>query len=291
MEDDKLSRLAGNDSSIHLPTPSQGRTEAPVGRHARCSKCGGTYAFDAERSYNICDACCEKFKIMGEDERNRVLVNLHKSDELRKLKIPPQFHAAKSVDLTEAAQEKVADWYANDTGLLTLVGEPGTGKTRAAFAIAKRATFDMADAYIQQWEQTGKFSVIDWGQEKFRAFHFYKVPELVLDLQTRAGVDLEALDNQLKRIKATEKLVILDDLGAEKTTDFVVQCLYTIIDTRNDWGLKTIITTNLLPDDLAERFDGRIASRIAGGDLVLLKGPDMRLEKKKEERNGSDKGE
>jgi hypothetical protein len=42
------------------------------------------------------------------------------------------------------------------------------------------------------------------------------------------------------------------------------------VTTRQNKGLSTIISTNLSPKDLAERYDGRIYSRIAGNDYQIL---------------------
>lgn len=70
----------------------------------------------------------------------------------------------------------------------------------------------------------------------------------------------------------------LDDLGAEKATEWVVPVLYRIINHRYNWMLRTVISSNLTIDQLAEKFNDRIASRIAGMcTQVELKGRDRRL--------------
>ena len=73
-------------------------------------------------------------------------------------------------------------------------------------------------------------------------------------------------------------LLILDDLGAEKTTDWALQSLYIIINKRLSEELQTIITSNLSLDELRDKIGDRIASRIAGMcKIVKLTGRDRRL--------------
>ena len=76
-------------------------------------------------------------------------------------------------------------------------------------------------------------------------------------------------------------LLILDDLGTEMTTAFVQSALYTLVNTRLMEHKSTIISTNLRPDDLAQRYSPQVASRIEGEyqQLTFL-GEDIRKLKK-----------
>ena len=72
--------------------------------------------------------------------------------------------------------------------------------------------------------------------------------------------------------------MIIDDIGAEKLTEFVRQTFYYIINEREQWLKKTIITSNYSLDELDEYIDGRISSRIAGMcEIVELGGKDRRV--------------
>lgn len=64
-------------------------------------------------------------------------------------------------------------------------------------------------------------------------------------------------------------LLILDDLGSEFTTQFIVAELYNIINTRMAKGLPTIINSNIALSELEGRYTNRITSRIIG-DYMLL---------------------
>ena len=61
--------------------------------------------------------------------------------------------------------------------------------------------------------------------------------------------------NRLNRAK----LLIIDDLGAERGTDFALEKVYDIIDSRYRAKLPVILTTNLSMDELKQATDIRYA--------------------------------
>ena len=76
-------------------------------------------------------------------------------------------------------------------------------------------------------------------------------------------------------------LLIMDDLGTELTTAFVQSALYRIINTRLTAGKSTVISTNLSPDELYERYTAQIFSRIEGEyEILPCLGDDIRLLKR-----------
>lgn len=76
-------------------------------------------------------------------------------------------------------------------------------------------------------------------------------------------------------------ILFLDDLGAEKTTDFVREITYFILNEREINLLTTIITSNFSLDELNDTIDPRISSRIAGMcEILKFTGKDRRIEKK-----------
>ena len=64
-------------------------------------------------------------------------------------------------------------------------------------------------------------------------------------------------------------LLVIDDLGAEFSTQFTNAALYNIINTRINSGLPTVINTNLSMKEIEERYTRRIASRLIGEYAVL----------------------
>lgn len=77
-------------------------------------------------------------------------------------------------------------------------------------------------------------------------------------------------------------LLILDDLGTEMLTAFVQSALYQIINGRLLEKKSTIISTNLMPEALGQRYSEQIASRVEGEyQLLPFVGEDIRTLKKK----------
>lgn len=106
-------------------------------------------------------------------------------------------------------------------------------------------------------------------------------------LYTSAGNILSKLEREkFGRLKGDESpedmvlsadLLILDDLGSEFITQFTVAAVYNIINTRILEGLPTIISTNLLYDEIGDKYNPRVYSRIIG-DYTMLEfiGADVR---------------
>jgi DNA replication protein DnaC len=72
-------------------------------------------------------------------------------------------------------------------------------------------------------------------------------------------------------------LIVMDDIGAEKVTEFVAQELFTIINHRMNRMLPMVVSTNLTPEDVEPTYGERIASRLLNGfEAILLRGMDVR---------------
>ena len=94
------------------------------------------------------------------------------------------------------------------------------------------------------------------------------------------GRETEDRDGSVERILRCD-LLILDDLGTEMTTSFVLSALYQIVNTRLLERRSTIISTNLRPDQIAQRYSPQIASRIEGEYKGLpFFGKDIRIQKR-----------
>ena len=76
-------------------------------------------------------------------------------------------------------------------------------------------------------------------------------------------------------------LLIIDDLGTEFKNSYTTAALYNIINSRILAKLPTIISTNFSSDELEEKYDQRITSRIIGEySPLLLTGNDIRYIKR-----------
>jgi DNA replication protein DnaC len=73
------------------------------------------------------------------------------------------------------------------------------------------------------------------------------------------------------------RLLLLDDLAAERSSDWTAEVLYRLIDARYARKLPTIVTTNATGEQIRANLGDRIASRLNGlGMVVTLDGPDRR---------------
>lgn len=142
----------------------------------------------------------------------------------------------------------VCQTYANFFGKsgvknLYLHGAPGLGKTFLSACIARVVS------------ENGFSVVYDTAGNIFSAFEAQKFSKD--DEDTR-----EAKEETNRYLNCD--LLILDDLGCELTTAFTQATLYTLINSRLTAGKRTVISSNMSPDELRRRYTPQIASRLEG---------------------------
>ena len=145
--------------------------------------------------------------------------------------------------------------YAADFGKgspsLLLYGMTGLGKTHLSLAIAGKAV--EAGYGVIYTSAQNLFNQLE--REKFGRAEDNNTEQSILDCD----------------------LLIIDDLGAEFSTQFTVSVLYNIINCRDLEGRPTIISTNLTPEKLRDTYSDRIASRILSNYVMLqFDGADIR---------------
>jgi DNA replication protein DnaC len=123
---------------------------------------------------------------------------------------------------------------------LWIFGGTGTGKTTLAMLISKAAL------------EAGKTVAI------------YSLPKLLARI--RRTYDSEpGGDSYLsffERLTSVD-LLHIDDLGAEKRSDWVLEQLYALVNERYDTQRSMLITTNLQHEELEEQIGSRTVSRLA----------------------------
>jgi DNA replication protein DnaC len=170
---------------------------------------------------------------------------------------PPVSDIARSApDQVQSVRRYVREIEQNlDSGRgLWISGDVGTGKTTLAMLVSKAA--------------------VDAG----RSVAIYSLPRL-LNLLRESMSSEEGMLDFMDRLTAVD-LLHLDDLGAENQTDWVLEQLYSIVNARYEAERAIVATSNLMPEELAERLGARTVSRLVEicGDLIPLFGEDKRRE-------------
>jgi DNA replication protein DnaC len=141
-----------------------------------------------------------------------------------------------------------------DTGRgLWFTGDVGTGKTTLAMLVSKEA------------------------MEADRTVAIYSLPRLLAMLRDTYADDAAfSLNDLIDRLCAVD-LLHVDDVGAEQTSPWVLEQLYTIVNTRYEDGRAVMLTTNLGEEELRAQIGDRTVSRLIEMCTVLpLHGDDQR---------------
>jgi DNA replication protein DnaC len=136
------------------------------------------------------------------------------------------------------------------------VGNVGTGKTTLAMLISKAA------------------------MEADRTVAIYSLPRLLGMLRDTYDDDAQFSLNELIGQLCSVDLLHIDDVGAEQSSSWVLEQLYTIVNTRYEDGRAILLTTNLDRKELEDQIGARTVSRIyeiCGGDPLPMWGEDHRL--------------
>lgn len=145
-----------------------------------------------------------------------------------------------------------ARWYLyHPSGMLTLIGEPGSGKTAIAAALGRELRSRMREVIMRP------------------------VPELLdrlrAGLQESADEDFDQLFERL----CTVEVLILDDLGAEGSTQWVEEKLLTLVNHRYNSQLLTVVTSNIPLTKMPERISSRLCD-MSTNSVVYVGGRDLR---------------
>lgn len=201
----------------------------------------------------------EPFIPEGKDEgfiKNRVtLINR----AYKELNLPPHYENALLEDFPPNIVKKVSPRQ-KSVDSRYIVGPSGIGKTHLMYALFKR--------YCE------KAIIEDGNCQSCVTIHVPKFLSLLRSSYGRADGPPEAF---LLEQFTTGTYFFIDDLGAEKTTEWTIGTLYLLIDTLYINNKTVFISSNLKLDEIADKLDERIASRIKGMCKVLnMEGDDRR---------------
>jgi DNA replication protein DnaC len=140
---------------------------------------------------------------------------------------------------------------------LWFIGDVGTGKTTLAMLVSKEA------------------------MEADRTVAIYSLPRLLGLLRDSYDDGSQYSLTELVERLCSVDLLHIDDVGAEQSSPWVLEQLYTIVNTRYEDGRALLLTTNLDQEALTEQIGARTVSRIFEicGDPLPMWGDDKRRER------------
>ena len=166
-----------------------------------------------------------------------------------------------SLERAVAQARRMADAYPSISAGLFLEGQPGVGKTHLAAAVLKQVI-----------QTTGARGV------------FYDTRDLLRIIRSTYDPSIRTTELEVLRPVMQADLLVLDDLGAEKTSEWVEETMNLIVNTRYNERRVTIFTSNYadIPDDtdpnaLIFRIGHRMRSRLHEMcEFVVMDGADYR---------------
>lgn len=235
-----------------------------------CQVCGGPIPFEVSDCCNYwqhpCQVC-ERKRIMG-----WVASNL--TDIQRARGVPQRFWNASLLDFPRSFQK-----FDLSKGLFAS-GPRGVGKTHFLCAIFRQYVLTMEPPQYTS-ERTLHPTYYDFRQDQFGSDFpkFISAPEFLLRVRGTFG-NKELCENDVVEQYSDPKVLFLDDLGAEGSSDWAAGMLYLLINRRYENNLQTFISSNFDLKEMATRLDDRISSRISEMcEWVNMTGPDRRLQR------------
>ena len=211
-----------------------------------CGKCHTRKQYEftiGDEVHRVPSMCqCEKEKKSQEEELEKKRKHMERVRSLKKNSLMDEKFASSTFDTVSVTDdnrrqlkvckryaEKFDDMLKRNQGLL-LYGDVGTGKTLFACCIGNYLMENLTTVFA-----TSLIKVL----QKAKSFR-----------------DDDDEDEYIRRMNSAD-LLILDDLGAERSTDYALEIVYNVIDARYRDGKPMIVTTNLSLQDMRETTDLR----------------------------------
>lgn len=222
-----------------------------------CPKCDGSGYVGANMCECLQSLCCQEQKKAisrligtGREKFSAFKLDYYSTSEDPEIGTSPRNLMRENLELCRS----YANGFSEHAESLLFTGKPGLGKTFLSACIA-RVVADRG------------FSVV-----------YDTVIQVLSDYETvKFGANTEENRKDLDKYIQAD-LLIIDDLGTEMVTQFTISALYHVINSRIIYDKPTIISTNLSPQMIQERYSPQLYSRLLGVfKLVFFRGEDIRM--------------
>lgn len=232
----------------------------------KCAKCNGLESCETQgyikfykelngKMYEVYQKCAKREKFETELRYQRTLRSSGLPKEYYD-KTFDNYDATNNTDAVNKIKQYLLEKAWQEGKGLILIGPTGTGKTHLVAAILQYLA--KHDVYVL----------------------FVFVPDFLDELREMYREDYsdDVEEEDKFELVKTVRVLILDDLGTERITDWTREKITQLINYRYSNALPIIATTNLSPSELKVRLGERAYSRLIGmSEIIPIVGEDWRL--------------
>lgn len=160
-----------------------------------------------------------------------------------------------------------------ERGGILLTGSVGTGKTRKLLETIVAFFVERTLPSLEQWNEEPSAP-----KEESVKRTFLTVADVLR--QIKDEFDRPPSGSTIMERMINAPILFLDDLGAEKASEWVKEQLYIVVNERYNWERPIMLTSNLSKKEIAECYGDRFTSRLVEMcDFVKMEGVDRRVGK------------